>query len=803
MPIDHPAFALIKHYTALATIVACSMPTNAQSVITKAFGEGILKIPGLDGGQLFSTGDFNHDGYKDLLFGYDYPDNDFSVALGDAQGSFTLQGPFTPTSEYRGIAAGDITGDGSISFVLRTKNNDEVILFSANDQLRTVETINQIGYHEQFDDRFDPIVIAADLDNDGMSDFIFNTTNKSVFIRWSSRDQNNPYQQINVPDIDDENHLFPAADYDGDGDLDILIFDETSAQFIIIEGTGTNTIGETRLLPGKFDRVISHYLPLFGEFDSNPGIDLVVHDSLIDSTTIISNFAGDNPQSTEIADGMSLTLIGSVGDLDESGFNDILISTDPFFNSMALILDPLEPHTSIEPLVLNRGLSTIGVQDNLFELNTPYLEMLDIDNDQDQDIVWYSRQKISENRSQTPGTPQFGASAFETMDEPIHVAAIELDNETPSAIVTGRNKIGIQNLETGKYTSISENAGSFMSVVAYIHDSNTKSIVTDSGRRKIHLFPIDLSGSIGDGIVYFLPDLSINFVSVHAADFDQDGHDDILTFDSEHGILHILKGREGPALEFWKQIPGFEDMRVVKPAIIDFNNDGYPDIAVGDRNKDKIHLYKNNGAAEFNLAQTFDSPAPYWIIAADVDADGTDDLVSVNNSFRKSLLSVHFFDANGFVEETIQFTEQRYPVEVIAEDFTGNSLLDFATASFTSNDNFYFNDSRVWHQTSPRVFEQVADLSSKNSTGITSLDANNDGVTDIITVSDDALFIHWGTPLDCQADLTNDGILNFFDISAFLQNFANQDASADLNDDGIWNFFDVSAYLQLFNAGCP
>jgi len=54
-----------------------------------------------------------------------------------------------------------------------------------------------------------------------------------------------------------------------------------------------------------------------------------------------------------------------------------------------------------------------------------------------------------------------------------------------------------------------------------------------------------------------------------------------------------------------------------------------------------------------------------------------------------------------------------------------------------------------------------------------------------------------------QADLNSDGVIDFFDISAFLEAFNNQEAPADFTNDGIWNFFDVSAFLQSFNAGCP
>ena len=55
----------------------------------------------------------------------------------------------------------------------------------------------------------------------------------------------------------------------------------------------------------------------------------------------------------------------------------------------------------------------------------------------------------------------------------------------------------------------------------------------------------------------------------------------------------------------------------------------------------------------------------------------------------------------------------------------------------------------------------------------------------------------------CPADLTGDGVLNFFDVSAFLGAFAAQDPLADFTGDGVYNFFDVSAFLGAFAAGCP
>lgn len=55
----------------------------------------------------------------------------------------------------------------------------------------------------------------------------------------------------------------------------------------------------------------------------------------------------------------------------------------------------------------------------------------------------------------------------------------------------------------------------------------------------------------------------------------------------------------------------------------------------------------------------------------------------------------------------------------------------------------------------------------------------------------------------CDADLNGDGVLNFFDVSAFLGAYNNMDPIADFTGDGAFNFFDVSAFLSVYNAGCP
>ena len=55
----------------------------------------------------------------------------------------------------------------------------------------------------------------------------------------------------------------------------------------------------------------------------------------------------------------------------------------------------------------------------------------------------------------------------------------------------------------------------------------------------------------------------------------------------------------------------------------------------------------------------------------------------------------------------------------------------------------------------------------------------------------------------CLPDLNGDGVLNFFDVSTFLNAYTINDLSVDFTGDGVLNFFDVSAFLGAYTAGCP
>lgn len=54
----------------------------------------------------------------------------------------------------------------------------------------------------------------------------------------------------------------------------------------------------------------------------------------------------------------------------------------------------------------------------------------------------------------------------------------------------------------------------------------------------------------------------------------------------------------------------------------------------------------------------------------------------------------------------------------------------------------------------------------------------------------------------CPADLTGDGILDFFDVLLYLDIFSSGSEEADFNNDGEHDFFDLLSFLEAFSGGC-
>lgn len=55
----------------------------------------------------------------------------------------------------------------------------------------------------------------------------------------------------------------------------------------------------------------------------------------------------------------------------------------------------------------------------------------------------------------------------------------------------------------------------------------------------------------------------------------------------------------------------------------------------------------------------------------------------------------------------------------------------------------------------------------------------------------------------CEADMTEDSALNYFDVASFINFYSASHPIADLNGDAQFNMFDISAFISAYLDGCP
>jgi FG-GAP-like repeat len=248
----------------------------------------------------------------------------------------------------------------------------------------------------------------------------------------------------------------------------------------------------------------------------------------------------------------------------------------------------------------------------------------------------------------------------------------------------------------------------------------------------------------------------------------------------------------------------------------DLNGDGSQDLIVGSLFSDDISIYYGFGnggffTGEFGLY--IDMPDGVFALdTSDHDQDGDLDIVAAYTSkdasvawLRSGLSSGETFpDFNdGFFSTHVggRITE----LDVVDLDCGDDNFPDMlAVNELTGSEEL-----QVFLNPSGGSFAQQPTpvLPGGSPTGVVGVDVDNDGDVDAVVcdLSGNArVYLNLCQGNNCPADLSGDGDLNFFDVSAFLAAYAANDPVADLAAPvGSWNFFDVSAFLQLYMAGCP
>jgi len=364
-------------------------------------------------------------------------DNSFLASSYSAQQQFTILPPLTESSFHvegriTGVGAGaDMDADSDIDIII----SDSVL--AINEQLSPYN----YTYHKV--NRRCKIIEIADLNNDNLPDIIANNTRKipaeeydSLTIYMNRGNMN--FNQVNLDTLSAISAA--AADFDNDGDIDILVHDEA---YVLFENTGPETYSK-RILPMS---EILYYSSLSAiDIDCDNDMDFLVsgtdspysgncftyvytNEGMFNFTRTQELTPGLGPSVFMATGFLRVTEPGDIiwGDYNFDGFPDLsLTGKDSYGNGNHVIClnDGTGKliATSISPRPANKystswiDFNTDGYldlimpkvgfnQDNIIYLNrdnnsydpfpnvldslelTAFLDAIDVDNDRDKDIV--------------------------------------------------------------------------------------------------------------------------------------------------------------------------------------------------------------------------------------------------------------------------------------------------------------------------------------------------------------------------------------------------------------------------------
>lgn len=297
-------------------------------------------------------------------------------------------------------------------------------------------------------------------------------------------------------------------------------------------------------------------------------------------------------------------------------------------------------------------------------------------------------------------------------------------------------------------------------------------------------------------VQYSIEGLATRATQIKFGDLDGDGDTDAIMSLEDETQLGVFLNDGGGQLKLERSVDtqGHEGDVV----LLDNNADGDLDIVICGYS---LFVFKNDGSASFNYHNRFSYDRGYSDSGVmDYDRDGREDIVLVYGNAGRVGIVRGKADGAMWAPLYIDLMTQARFLEVCDLDLDGDD--DLALLSD------YYGRVSAMYNTGPFSLEESGVwMTGDNAVTLIVGDATGDGKPDFITHntgSGDFSLIEsmLGLP-QCLPDFTHDGMLDYFDVNAFLELYFSASPEADLDQDGTLSFLDVSAFLSAFNTGCP
>jgi len=617
------------------------------------------------------VGDFNVDGVPDIAatvrlaypaFGWD-----LVVLFGTGDGTFQFPVKTSLSFQPADVAAGDLNGDGRTDLIAIDRSSSTIYSY-ISDGLGSF----RVAYGQQIAD-IPRHPIVADFSGDGRLDLAFLSEYGSPRFAVATGNGDGTFGDPVYQDAE-AIYRFRSGDFDGDGLADVATLGNSS--MLTVYYSNRDGTFSPSVIPG-----IEPFPFAVADYNGDGIVDLLVSGGQFGPLLALFGRT-DRTFDQRHSDGsLPIGADGLSGDINGDGRADLVLPS--YGRGIVTLAMGRGDGTFDGPLFLSMGESSGGP-----------LAVGDMNGDARTDLLTLA---FPDAAGGLPGLFSFLGRADFGSAAPLRTDASRFGETLllGDFNTDGRPDAAILGLTSPALSVLSGNGdGTFGAAVGYADGAYPAGLAAGdfNGDGRIDLAITDTrfdSVSIrlqqGDGT--FGPESKYTPIpapgAVAAADLNGDGILDLVIanvgWDSVLASVTIMNGAGDGTFFFSTTLPtGFSPAAI---AVADFNGDRVPDLAIGNASSGYVSIIMGLGHGSFapqaHVQMPFDI-GPGFLLTADLDSDGNEDLVAAGRSAPGTGLELFLGQGDGTFGAPIMLEVSGYMNALAVGDFNGDTRPDLA-----------------------------------------------------------------------------------------------------------------------------